>query len=228
MAEQPELLSRKAYANAPLGVDVSDSESSSTVKSQGHATSLENRGPIETRQFKSLLLDLPTEIRLEIYDLLLVSRFNRWDNSSWATGNTYQKPILLSSIQAPQYRTMEPAILRTCKQIYHEAIPILYSRNVFSINSPGLLLQLMARIGPTNTRLIRSLDIHIPALLIGADKTPWLDLFHILPNTATGLGSVVVYWWGDVSVGKDFASAQALAKLRDLPLTELRFEGLLR
>ena len=36
---------------------------------------------------KAALLTLPVEIRLRIYDLLLVSRFDRTENPSWAVGN---------------------------------------------------------------------------------------------------------------------------------------------
>ncbi|KAI8630237.1 hypothetical protein F5Y19DRAFT_429435 [Xylariaceae sp. FL1651] len=138
--------------------------------------------------------DFPVEIRLEIYDLLLVSRFNRWEHPSWSVGNTDQKLILLDHVQAQQYRTMEPAILQTCKKIYREAVPVLYSRNVFRFNDPDLMLRLMVQIGHTNTGLIQSLDIYVPPQ---ADKGSWLSLLHTLPKTTTGLKSVVVRWWGE-------------------------------
>jgi hypothetical protein len=105
------------------------------------------KAPMKPKQ-KSLLLGLPVEIRLAIYDLLLVSRFNRSDNPSSAVRNTDQKMIRLERINAPNYR-MEPAVLQTCKQIYHEAVPILYSQNVFRFYHADTMLQFMVEIGPT-------------------------------------------------------------------------------
>ncbi|XXG99515.1 hypothetical protein Hte_005854 [Hypoxylon texense] len=223
-----EPFSRKAIAKAFFGLDISDAEPSSRVGSQRPKKSSNTEAPIKTKQ-KSLLLNLPAEIRLKIYDLLLVSRFNRWDNPSWSVGNTYQKLILLHFIQDRQYRTMEPAILQTCKQVYFEAVPILYSRNVFRFNDPDLMLRLMVQIGHTNTKLIRSLSIYVPP---NADKGSWLDLLHVLPKAATGLRSVVLRWWGEgvvsywnESLGKDTDFAQALARLSEVGLEKLRIEG---
>ncbi|KAI1381688.1 hypothetical protein F4677DRAFT_439504 [Hypoxylon crocopeplum] len=126
-------------------------------------------------------------------------------------GNTYQKLILLDFIQARQYRTMYPAVLQTCKQIYLEAVPILYSRNVFRFNDLDTMLRLMVQIGHTNMKLIRSLDICVP---INADKVSWLNLLHVLPKATTGLKSVV-----------DMAFAQALARLPELGVEKLRIKG---
>jgi hypothetical protein len=228
LPDMAEPFSRKAIAKAFFGLDVSETEPSSTVRRRCPKKSSKTKAPIQPNQ-KSLLLDLPVEIRLEIYDLLLVGRFNRWDNPSWSVGNTYQKLILLDFIQARQYRTMEPAVLQTCKQIYREAVPILYSRNVFRFNDPDLMLRLMVQIGYTNTKLIRSLDIYIPPR---ADKGSWLNLLHVLPKATTGLKSIVVRWCGEVvekpwerSLGKDIAFAQALAGLSKVGVDKLRIEG---
>lgn len=217
-----EPFSRKAIAKAFFGLDISDAEP--CVRSRRPQT----KALIQSKQ-KSLLLDLPVEIRLKIYDLLLVSRFNRLDHPSGSVGNTNQKLVMLGFIQARQYRTMEPAILQTCKQIYLEAVPILYSRNVFRFNQPDLMLRLIAQIGYTNTKLIQSLDIYVPP---NADKGSWLNLLGILPEATTGIKSVVVRWWGEGvdktwerSLGKDIAFAQALAGLSKLGVEKLRIEG---
>ncbi|GAW20556.1 hypothetical protein ANO14919_100640 [Xylariales sp. No.14919] len=219
--------SRKAIAKAFFDLDISDAEPSSRVGSQRPKKNSKTKAAIKPKE-KSLLLDLPVELRLQTYDLLLVSRFNRPDNPSWSVGNTYQKLILLGFIQARQYRTMEPAILQTCKQIYFEAVPILYSRNVFSFNHPDLLLRLLVQIGHTNMKLIQSLDIYVPP---NADKGSWLNLFHVLSKATTGLKSVVVSWWGsgvvrmERSLGKDIAFAQALARLPEVGVERLRIAG---
>src|ERR1700722_11305135 len=41
-------------------------------------------------------LTLPVEIRLQIYNLLLVSRSNDWRGRSWSVGNTDQRKVFLS------------------------------------------------------------------------------------------------------------------------------------
>ncbi|KZZ93846.1 hypothetical protein AAL_05562 [Moelleriella libera RCEF 2490] len=124
---------------------------------------------------------------------------------------------------------MEPAVLQTCKQIYLEAVPTIYSRNVFRFNHPDLMLRLMTQIGHTNMKLIRSLNIHVPPR---ADKGSWLYLLRVLPEATTGLRSVVVRWWGEGldnpwegSLGKDIAFAQAVAGLSKLGVERLRIEG---
>jgi hypothetical protein len=83
-----EPVSRKAVAEAFFGLDTSDVESSSTAGRRRPKKSSKTEAQIKAKQ-KSLLLGLPVEIRLQIYDLLLVSRFNRWDNPSCSVGNTY-------------------------------------------------------------------------------------------------------------------------------------------
>ncbi|OCK96623.1 uncharacterized protein K441DRAFT_657328 [Cenococcum geophilum 1.58] len=82
---------------------------------------LYNAGPLNA----SKRAPKPTDCNHLIYDLL-VSRFNRMQTPLWAFGNTDQRPRLLRT-----YRIMELGILRTCKQIHHEANPMLYSQNIF-------------------------------------------------------------------------------------------------
>ena len=83
------------------------------------------------REQKITLLTLPFEIRLQIYELLLVNWVDRVKYPLWAVRNTYQRKVSLHDIPTPQGMTMKPSILQTCKQIYHEANGILYSRNTF-------------------------------------------------------------------------------------------------
>jgi hypothetical protein len=136
-------------------------------------------------------LTLPVEIRLQIYNLLLVSRSNDWRGRSWSVGNTDQRKVFLSMERNPKYRTMEPAILQTCKQIYHEANPILYSQNVFAIARPEEIFRLMLQIGLVKFKLIKKLDIWVPWM---ADLSPWLRLLHILVEEASGLRYLKLKW----------------------------------
>lgn len=74
--------------------------------------------PNSTRESgKCAFLNLPVELRLQIYDLLLVyRRFDRMDE----VGHTNPKPIVLKLArwQRSRSQTMQPAILQTCRQIH--------------------------------------------------------------------------------------------------------------
>src|SRR5882762_2711537 len=100
------------------------------------------------RSSKVTFFSLPPEIRLQIYNLLLVSQFDPTRDPSLAVGRgeTNQKKITCKVLglntrddEDSDYgdaydlsgywqdrrdrrdRTIEPAILQTCKKIYHEA-----------------------------------------------------------------------------------------------------------
>ena len=70
-------------------------------------------------------LDLPAELRTQIYELALVSR-EHIDLLSFASPRTYQRPF--------QTTKLSPAILQTCKQVYEEASDVLYGLNTFYLN----------------------------------------------------------------------------------------------
>lgn len=179
--------------------------------------------PLATNEVKGInkvtFLTLPVEIRLRIYDELLVSRFDRTQNPSWAVGNTDQKKVMLDMIQARQYRTMEPGILQTCKQIYNEANPILYSQNAFAISEPEQMFQLIVRSGLVNFRLIKKLHIWVPCM---AELSPWLQLLQVLAEEASGLryiklgwGADLAGWWGE-GLGDNLDFVRALGKIQQL------------
>ncbi|OAL44870.1 hypothetical protein IQ07DRAFT_592123 [Pyrenochaeta sp. DS3sAY3a] len=142
-----------------------------------------------TRKSNSRFLSLPTEIRLQIYEILLISRFDRTQNPSWAVGDTNQKSIMLHMIQARQYRTMEPSLLQTCKQVHREANPTLYSKNVFSIAKPAEIYRLVSQIGIENFSLIRLIQIWVPR---GAKSSEWVQMLHLLAEKGTGLRCIEI------------------------------------
>ncbi|KAL5620211.1 hypothetical protein FOBRF1_003457 [Fusarium oxysporum] len=118
---------------------------------------------------------------------------------------------MLNVLQDRRQQTMEPAILQACNQICNEAVPILYSQNIFRINGVSCVSRFMDQIGQTNSS--------------------WMHLFHILPETTPNLKSVVVRWRGiynnlwEEYVGTDIAFAQALAGLSKLGTESLGLEG---
>ena len=86
---------------------------------------------------------------------------------------------------------MEPGILQTCKQVYHEANSILYSQNVFHMSEPKQMFRLIMQIGPVNFKLIKTLHIWVPWM---AELSPWLQILHILAKEASGLRYIELGW----------------------------------
>lgn len=190
---------RKDIAKAFFDLDISDSEpstASKTPKPRDRNRLIASKPPLDEAKGnnKVALLTLPVEIRLRIYDLLVVSRFDRMENPSWAVGDTYQKVVLLHMPQIREYRTMEPGILQTCKQIYHEANSILYSQNVFAISEPEEMFRFIVQIGLANLKLVKTLHIWVPWM---AELSPWLQLLYILAEEASGLRYLELGWGAD-------------------------------
>ena len=109
-------------------------------------------------------LTLPAEIRLQIYNLLLINRRvdrieEDEDQLKW---------------NEEEDEMVEIAILQTCKQIYREANPILYSQTVFAIKDPEDMFRLFEKIGPGNFKLIKKLKIRV---LARAKLAPWVGLY---------------------------------------------------
>lgn len=81
--------------------------------------------PVTTKGGPKSFLDLPQEIRERIYRHALISRgFCAWpvDDTRPRDGRPYQ---------------IWPAIIRTCRTIYAEATPILYTQNAIGFDHPS-------------------------------------------------------------------------------------------
>ncbi|KAI4205503.1 MAG: hypothetical protein LQ350_000282 [Teloschistes chrysophthalmus] len=82
-------------------------------------------------------LNLPLEIRLEIYSYLL-PEIDCYSSGISAPHEDYQTSL------RKDLKPAHPAILRTCKQIYHETIPFLYHNRCFNFDIAGHLLRSVA------------------------------------------------------------------------------------
>ncbi|KAI7151881.1 hypothetical protein KC352_g28234, partial [Hortaea werneckii] len=121
-------------------------------------------------QSASALLSLPPELRNEIWLNLLVYISSP---SQSLSAIEHQKPLSPSSSGSGQPH-IYANILRTCKQAYMEATPILYGENTFNAHPsllatlPSLLLStLPVRLvrppvtHPRVARLIRKFSLHV-------------------------------------------------------------------
>jgi len=179
------------------------------------------------------LLAVPPEIRVMVYDLLLVNRTMIATKPQWATHYPNQEGVV-SGLEQGIPLTIEPTILRTCKQINREASAILYSRNVF--NHVGL--SYMSRFSPQvttavspNIKLIKSLS-----LLIDEDDEvePWLEILNVLATEAQDLRDFRILMfadretsgteeWYSLGLGDNVQFVRALTKIRGLD--KLTIEG---
>jgi hypothetical protein len=112
-------------------------------------------------------LALPIEIRLQIYDILLINRLNN-----------YKQKIIFTNYKT---RWADFEILQTCRQIYDEGNSILYSRNEFHFFSVDSAFKFIEQIGPVNFRSIRSLHIRVDNI------TAFLGLFIKLAEEENGV-----------------------------------------
>lgn len=214
-------------ADAFVALDLSDAQPPSTdVTNPTRAILPPSTTKNETKP-KLGFLDLPPEIRLQIYDLLLVGRWARIALApDFLTLSTVTKLPLL------HYVYLEPAIIRTCRLIYREAIEVFYHGNVFKVSLPERMFQLMVRAGSENIKLVTSLVMFVPD---SANLAPWVALLEALSEEATGLRSVVVNWGNDNAddishrvhqkrgLGDNLMFVRALAKLRGIEV--LRIKG---
>jgi hypothetical protein len=179
----------------------------------------------------------PLEIRYGIYDRLLVSMRRRQVSPHLIAGADQQIVFILEALKKyttrkeglglpyPQY--MQPAILRTSKQVYHEAIVALYGRNMFRCDAPLLVVEFTSSVGLENFAFVKSLQLAVPTPSEWEEnKRPeilaqWVELFKMLAEKAKGLRFLEITWQ---DFGLSVPLVRALAKIQGLK--RLVIEGL--
>lgn len=90
--------------------------------------------------------------------------------------------------------TFQLALLRSCRQIYHEAKYILWTTNTFSFSDPDCLWSFMHNIKQTpaaNTTRIRKLHLHV-AVRFKPEEYAWNTALRAACKKLTGLTRVYV------------------------------------
>lgn len=110
-------------------------------------------------------LNLPVEIRLQIYSYLYVHpklvvcrKPNSAELYALDDGNFHLDPRNTSSPCV----SITTELLLTCHQIHAEASTVLYSGNIFGFDDPKSLLAFLKQIGQINNSHIKSLHIIVP------------------------------------------------------------------
>jgi hypothetical protein len=78
-----------------------------------------------------LFLDLPVETRLTIYESLLVVCYDLHFELEGIVDELTMRNVLVPPANRTSGEKLHAQIIRTCRQIYREASPILYKRNCF-------------------------------------------------------------------------------------------------
>jgi hypothetical protein len=179
---------------------------------------------MQTRYPEAHFLGLAFELRLFIYELLLISRCDPSFNPLWMTGD--KKKIMLDMPKMKIYRTMEPDLLAVCKQIHYEASSILYTENIFSVINPAHYIPFLARIGPVHIKELKTLEISVPGAR--QKKGKWIPLLEQLAQEAESLRDIKICFnaeetvWGLGGWGKDVDFVRALGKIGGLEKLELK------
>ncbi|KAK2808265.1 hypothetical protein FQN50_004820 [Emmonsiellopsis sp. PD_5] len=198
--------------------------------------SLPTLGANEMRKQKPTFLTLPPEIRLQIYELLFQVDHRKMGYAKWRVGNIGSNFICVGldtekGRSCSDTPSIKPRILRTCKQIYQEALPILYSRNAFYISYSMYAVNFFRGI-KTNVKYITTIRLSIDW---GEPLDPgdWLRILNILAEDATGLKSLQVAFTLFCYKMREVADAHmlfinSLAKIRQVKLLHVSgyYDGL--
>ncbi|PYI05534.1 hypothetical protein BO78DRAFT_430460 [Aspergillus sclerotiicarbonarius CBS 121057] len=191
---------RTDVAAAFFNLDFRDPEPSPTSSREPRSQPYRTNPSLQQPTFP--FLSLPAEIRIQIYDLLLVSRNESPSHTTKTSTKPTStiKPIPLHQPPSPRphthTHTISPSILLTNKQISTESLPILYTQNTFTLHSshPTPLHTFITQIGPQNLLLLRSLSLFIPWQHSTNEVWPWVILLTHLAEKATGLRFLEIGW----------------------------------
>ncbi|KAK2770894.1 hypothetical protein FQN53_005303 [Emmonsiellopsis sp. PD_33] len=162
---------------------------------------------------KSPFLTLPPEIRLLIYELLFEVDHPKSEADEWRVGNIGSNYVCMDDRLGHCHHipSVNAGILKTCKRVYQEARPILYSRIAFYVGEPCYSIDsLWCRGGSLGyiTTLQLSIDLE--------DKGDgsWLRILDSLRLGATSLRYLQVnFWlWAEVSKSELYPIHERLMK----------------
>lgn len=108
---------------------------------------------------KSSLFNLPTELRLQIYSMILPS----FDAVTKIVMLNSESPRVVTSMgyeKTGPRETWKANILATCRTVHEEAMDLLYSRTTFNFNSTKVMYLFLRNIGGMARQLVKSVDIH--------------------------------------------------------------------
>ena len=124
--------------------------------------------------YRHTFLSLPLEIRIQVYDLALVRRFEY---------DIEDIPITLVRVEngiGCEYEPLppSPALLRSNRQIHIEAAPTLYGSNIFKCSAPRNLEAWLTQIGSANSGSVRHLHLSVTLCVSEEGTTQVYEFLH--------------------------------------------------
>ncbi|TGO38817.1 hypothetical protein BHYA_0066g00040 [Botrytis hyacinthi] len=174
--------------------------------------------PVPQSQTSKLnFLDLTIEIRLKIYEELLVAP----EPLSLIFDSSSGDPTRLIAVREDS-DCFSPQLLRVSKQIHHEATPFLYRNNQFHLSrlheefgdrlmpSNEGVVKFLTQVGDYNASLIWHLGIYFPLTRNDPDPDPVqnqaLDFLH---NKCTSLTTVRILLWNDFNLDRSYKGVKS-------------------
>jgi hypothetical protein len=108
-----------------------------------------------TSEEKPTFLTLPVEIRLLIYEELLIRKGDLPPAITSRKPATMRLGVMTVYADYPTYQRLSAAILRTCKKIHREGRPVLYGQNVFVSYTATAMRYFVNQIGLRNVAFIK-------------------------------------------------------------------------
>ncbi|TGO44466.1 hypothetical protein BCON_0514g00050 [Botryotinia convoluta] len=174
--------------------------------------------PVPRSQTSKLnFLDLTIEIRLKIYEELLVAP----EPLSLIFTSSPGDPAQLIAVREDS-DCLSPQLLRVSKQIHHEATPLLYSNNQFHLSrlhqefgdrlipSNEGVVKFLTQMGNYNASLIRHLGIYFPLTRNDPDPDPVknqaLDFIH---DKCISLTTVRILLWNSCNLDRSYRGVKS-------------------
>ncbi|KAI9645004.1 hypothetical protein NHQ30_007041 [Ciborinia camelliae] len=185
-------------AQVLCGLDTSSSEPSNPQKSLqcGRNPNFNSANNNAKANHTVTFLTLPLEIRRLIYDLLLTGcisrKYRHWHGDNLPVDMQAETSIPSGRCGLPISPDLDARILRTCKQIYDEANPILYSRIKFNVKFPTQGILFLNQITGKNLKLIERFRLVV--WKSGYPKDTALEILKILADNGGGLRELELMW----------------------------------
>ena len=131
--------------------------------------SLQGRINAVSPRTKRSISSLPLGARLRIYKLALIFRDEKY-------GCPEQFMIGVGNLTSPA----SPAVVRACRAIHSEAVPVLYEDNTFQLSWPVAAIRWLRTIGMINIVCLRTLRIFVEGVFEQSSRRGWYELFRKL------------------------------------------------
>jgi hypothetical protein len=119
-------------------------------------------------------LNLPREARDKIYLYCLQAPLE---------AETRLRPWMSLCFENYSWKPPTPGLLLTDRQIYSEAVELLYSKNTFSFKAPQELLDFERKIAPSHLDLIRRIQIWVVFPFSESEEaSPYILLLENIPS----------------------------------------------